>query len=788
MDMVREALARAQWVSGPAFRYGPDDAGYYDEKDEGHRTHVVSRGFELPAGWAAAGGVTLAVAVLGLARVRVNGRALGDFELMGYWTRYDRLVYYDTLDVSDCLRAGENTIEIELGNGFYNPAPLTLFGKYNLRERLAEVGTPQVAAALVQGGEPLLVTDGTWRLSCGQLIFNNLYLGEVRDLAYEPAEEGPVTVAGAAGSRELAPSPVPPCRRCGAVGPASVTAAPVMTADGAAAPGPLSPDAAPAATAGVGTLVDFGEMVAGTVEIAFHARAGQRVELVYAEVCEDGRIRCDSNVAGLVGMTTPSGVCPGGPGAPSPAVQRDVLLCGEGENAYASTFTYHSFRYVLVRGLPPDALEGVRAVYVHTDLARTGAISCGNEDYDRLMDAAVRTKLNNVHGVLEDCSRERFGYGGDMVSLANSNLMLLDEEGLLDKTLGDLSRDQTARGGLPETAPFMGIGSNGPAYGEGPLLWQLAYPYLAVQADRYYGRRDLIEREWPGLERFGGYLLSFDPEELAGHCLGDHGSVLTGGAEGFRGGTPDKPLLGWCAILWCLECTAEAGGRIGRDVGRLSAAAGVLRERIAARFGHKDGSFGDGTQSACAFAGMLGLGDPKRQAELLAADFRARGNVLTTGIFGTMLAFDLLNRTGHNDVAEAWLTRREHPSLLAMLEGGSGALAEQFTEDLSSYDHAMFSSYAQWLMQALGGIRVADDARGADRIVVAPYFSPLTDRVTCSYRTPAGEVSVMWYREGFRHTVVVGAPAGVTLDTSALEGDDAVTLVTRAGEEHVDRP
>lgn len=152
MDMVREALARAQWVSGPAFRYGPDEAGYYDEKDEGHRTHVVSRGFELPAGWAAAGGVTLAVAVLGLARVRVNGRALGDFELMGYWTRYDRLVYYDTLDVSDCLRAGENTIEIELGNGFYNPAPLTLFGKYNLRERLAEVGTPQVAAALVQGG------------------------------------------------------------------------------------------------------------------------------------------------------------------------------------------------------------------------------------------------------------------------------------------------------------------------------------------------------------------------------------------------------------------------------------------------------------------------------------------------------------------------------------------------------------------------------------------------------------------------------------------------------------
>ena len=58
------------------------------------------------------------------------------------------------------------------------------------------------------------------------------------------------------------------------------------------------------------------------------------------------------------------------------------------------------------------------------------------------------------------------------------------------------------------------------------------------------------------------------------------------------------------------------------------------------------------------------------------ADFWARGGILTTGIFGTMLAFDLLNRTGHNDVVEVWLTRTEHPSLLDMLAGGNGALAE----------------------------------------------------------------------------------------------------------------
>ena len=147
---------------------------------------------------------------------------------------------------------------------------------------------------------------------------------------------------------------------------------------------------------------------------------------------------------------------------------------------------------------------------------------------------------------------------------------------------------------------------------------------------------------------------------------------------------------------------------------------------------------------------LLGLGDAGRQAELLVADFWARGGILTTGIFGTMLAFDLLNRTGHNDVVEAWLTRTEHPSLLDMLAGGNGALAEQFTEHLSSYDHAMFTSYAQWFMRALGGIRVADDAVAANRVIVDPYFSSATDAVSCSYQTPHGRIEVRWQRTARR--------------------------------------
>ncbi len=97
----------------------------------------------------------------------------------------------------------------------------------------------------------------------------------------------------------------------------------------------------------------------------------------------------------------------------------------------------------------------------------------------------------------------------------------------------------------------------------------------------------------------------------------------------------------------------------------------------------------------------LGLGDENQLAALLAKKIEEEGGVLATGIFGTTIAFELLHRTGHSDVVERWLTREEAPSFKAMLASGNGALAEQFETFLSSYNHAMFSSYLQWFYQGL---------------------------------------------------------------------------------------
>ncbi|RVU97713.1 alpha-L-rhamnosidase [Coriobacteriales bacterium OH1046] len=737
-------FSRAQWISGPDYDYGPDDALYYGD----HRNHVLSRAFALGA----CDSAVLHIAVLGYADVRVNGWSLGNVELLGDWTNYNKLVTYRSFDVTELVHRGENEIAIELGNGWYNPSPLTLFGKYNLRERLSEIGTPAVLTALAVDEKEVIVSDESWSCHEGQLLFNNIYLGERRDLSCEGGVSLPVRAWE--NDRVLEPATVEPCRRFEPIEGADIRELP-----------------------GGSILVDFHVLETGMIDLDFTAHAGDEATIRYAEeLGPDGLPSYESSYAGLVGMTATEGFrISGGPGAPELAVQQDRIICTEGKNRFTNVFTLHSCRYALIEGIDRTHLERIALVPVHTDLPATGAVSTGNGFYDSLVDAALRTKLNNIHGLWEDCARERLGYGGDMIALAASNFMVFGCEGLARKTARDFRNDQTEAGGMPETAPFVGIGSNGTAYGEGPLLWQLAYPHIVLRAYQFYGCRDLVEEEWPHVKRLVDYLLGWDPEELAARCLGDHGSVLT--KESFKSGTPDKELVGWCSIARFARAAIRFEEILGLPDSGYAARFEELRAEIIRRFAHEDGSFGDGTQTSIAFAADLGLADEGDLADALAEKIRERDGILATGIFGTTIAFDLLHRHGHSDVIETWLAREETPSFKAMLSSGNRALAEQFETNLSSYNHAMFSSYLQWFYQGLGGIRIADDAVGADKLELRPHFSILTDAVSCSLSTCKGEVSTRWSRAADGSlSFSYSAPVGIEVRLQVPEGVEVQKL------------
>lgn len=250
-----------------------------------------------------------------------------------------------------------------------------------------------------------------------------------------------------------------------------------------------------------------------------------------------------------------------------------------------------------------------------------------------------------------------------------------------------------------------------------PAFWQLAYPFLAVEADRRYDRRDLLEQAWPQIRAIADGLIGTDYAALA---------------ESLAGEGEDRAFRGWATIYAALSLCDLAAQRLGEPTVDIDRAIEGLYLRIHERFAHEDGSFGEGAQTSYALAARLGLGDSHELAARLAELVRADGG--TDDETGAALAFDVLNRFGYDEVAEAWFA------------AGAG------------------SSAVPWLFQALGGMRLADDAVAANRIEARPYFSTKTDNVTCSYKTPRGQLFLTWERREHDIALTLMVPAGTEVD------------------------
>ncbi len=128
------------------------------------------------------------VSGLGYYELRLNGQRVGDHVLDPGWTTYSKRVLYSTYDVTEQLRRGTNALGVMLGNGWYNPLPLRLWGHINPRENLT-IGEPrlilQLVAEFTDGTSQTIVTDESWKAGDGPILRNNVYLGEVYDARKE---------------------------------------------------------------------------------------------------------------------------------------------------------------------------------------------------------------------------------------------------------------------------------------------------------------------------------------------------------------------------------------------------------------------------------------------------------------------------------------------------------------------------------------------------------------------------------------------------------------------------
>ncbi len=701
---------------------------------------------------------------LGYYELRLNGERVGDHVLDPGWTTISKRVLYSTYDITDQIKQGRNAVGVMLGNGWFNPLPLRMWGHINPRDALT-IGEPRAIVQLVvdfeDGTRQVVATDATWRVSGGPILRNSIYLGEKYDARCE--QTGWDTANFDDSKWETAVPAVQP-----EVGPLRAQDAPPIRVTRTLKPVKLTEP-----KPGV-FVYDFGQNFAGWVRLKVSGPSGTCVRLRSGElVYPDGTLN---------GMTAVCGQIKGGgvnyryegDGDPKTAFQIDeYILKGRGVEVFAPRFTFHGFRYVEVTGFPGrptlETLEGLR---LNSDVASAGSFECSNEMFNRIQEMVLWTELSNLFSVQSDCPhREKYGYGGDIVASSEMAMMNFDMARFYAKAAQDLWDAVRSNGGFTETSPFVGISDEGLGDKSGPIGWGTAQPLLLHQLRQYYGETRLIREQYQATKKWVGLLHSLAKDGILDNGLSDHESLVP----------KPRALSGTAFYYYNVKLFSQLAASLGQEADAREASA--LAEEIKAAFNRRfltrgTGRYDAATQACQSFALYHGLTPSEEQAvalDVLVADVGKHDNHLTTGIFGTKYMLNALTDGGRADVAYRLVNQRTFPGWGHMLELGGTTLWEhwEFSDNTFSHNHPMFGSVSEWFYKALAGIRPSPDAVGFDKIIIKPQ--PVGDLrwVRATHNTVRGKISSAWEKKDGKFRLSIVIPVNAIADVYVPARDAA---------------
>ncbi len=637
----------------------------------------------------------ISICGLGFFECLINGEKISDDLLVPAWSDYEprpgrRLlyplndtfshrIYYLDYDITRFLHDGENTIEVWLGNGWYNQ-----------HERNAEgdlwYGSPKLAYTVAiegaDGSKQFQHSDErlTWRP--GPIVFNNVYLGEKwDDRADRPKAAFPVKVVPAPSS-PLYRQTCPPDREIRHVFPKFL-----------------------------GQEEDRRIYDAGVNLTGYVRCTGQgKIVIRYGEeLTPDGEVDFIS--------------------AGENQIQQDEYFALK-KRTLSPKFSVKGFRYFEITG---DA-EDIEVVVVHSDIAVTSSFTSSDETLNWLYDAYIRTQLNNMHyGIVSDCPhRERLGYTGDGQLTCNAAMLLLDSKELYRKWILDIFDCQDpVSGHVQHTAPFYGGGG-------GPGGWGCAVAVVPFTYYQHYGERDMLKKAYPHMLKWFSYMQSrcenglVMREEPDGWCLGDW--CAPGGVK------LPEPFVNTYYFIKSMEIMLQTGDILGCQNHREEISRQLALSKQAfcdAYYDKTSNRFSGSIQGADGFAADLGLADDallRRMRE----EYDQKG-AYDTGIFGTYVLTRTLFAHGFSDTAFRLLTAKADSSFYHMKSSGATTLWENW-DGRESHDHPMFGAVADCLFEFLLGIKAA--APGYEKIRIEPKLPASLSYVKWHITTAAGKIQV----------------------------------------------
>ena len=697
---------------------------------------------------------------LGQYEMTLNGKKVGDDILSPGWTKYNRTCLYDTRDITDLLRQGNNAVGIELGNGMYQVLGGGRFTKFK-----GSFG-PQKAIAQIRleykdGTVEFIGTDGDWRSAAGPITFDSIYGGEDFDarlvqpgwnqIHFNDANWQPAIVVNGPG---------------GELRGLSCAAPPIHFIE------TNRPIAWHTLTNG-DIVFDLSQNAAHVPQITLTGPPGSKAGIMPSELLNaDGSVNQSSMGAG----------------------HRGIYLCQftkgtAGEETWSPKFFYVGCRYLQVHLTPAvtneplPKIKSIAGLVIQSASEPVGQFECSNDLFNRIFTLVRWAQRNNMVSILTDCPhREKLGWLEE--DHLNGPALRYDFRlaRLFTKMLNDIADSQLTNGLVPTTAPeytiFRTKGDTNHLrnnFGDSPA-WSSTLIIVPWQQYQFDGDLHLFRIHYDTMTKYLAYLGSRATNYIVNYGLGDWYD-LGPKAPGLAQLTPVS-LTGTAFYFEDAKIMSRAAALLGKENDAKKYA--ELAEHIRNAFNQKfynpaNHSYATGSQCANAIPLVFGLCEESNRANILDAlvrDIRAHNTANTAGDVGYRYVLRALADGGRSDVIFDINNQTNKPGYGMQLAEGKTSLTEAW-DGTHSQDHFMLGQIQEWFYHDLAGIQDAPDSPGFKQIVIAPHPVGDVTWAKASYNSIRGKIVSEWRQNDGKFSLKISLPANTTATVSvpALSAD-----------------
>lgn len=670
----------------------------------------------------------LFLTALGVYEAELNGKRIGDFILAPGWTSYSKRLQYQEYDVTDLL-AEDNLLTVIVGRGWYR-SRMPGWGSAlqdGLRRNPAGL-LAQLTITYSDGSQETIVSDESWKVSESKVRFSEIYDGEIYDAAFEPALDGE-TLCFDGPFHTLIPQQGEEIREQERIAAACMFVTPKGE-----------------------TVIDFGQNLTGYVEAVLDGNAGEVLDLSFAEVMDkDGNFYTE-NYRG--------------------AKSRYRYTCRNGLQTYKPKLTFWGFRYIRVNHFPGGVEKAspkcFTAIAVHSDMKRTGFLSCSNPRLNQLFDNVIWGQKGNFLDVPTDCPQrdERLGWTGDAQVFVRTACLNYDTEKFFTKWLADMSADQHENGYVGHVIPDLLQNPHASA------AWGDAAAICPWEVYKAYGNKTILENQFECMRKWVDYITETTTTPnlwIGGEHYGDW--LALDASVGSCDGASNKDFIASAFYAHSTSLVIKAGKVIGRDI----AAYEALYDQIVTAFRKTFPEYK--TQTECVLAAHFGLApDCQAAADQLARMIRDCGTRLQTGFVGAPYLLHVLSDYGYADLAYSLLLREQYPSWLYPVTKGATTIWEHWDgimEDgnfwsagMNSFNHYAYGSVADWVYGVAAGITPVIEAPGYEKVRIAPVPDARLDWLKASLNTRHGLIRSEWKKAGemWRYEITTPVEAEVVID------------------------